>query len=426
MKKYLFLMLLPLFTACGEADGPQREKPDDGTNDVAVTEDVEPLATVTSINVSADEKAVLNALKDVSFKLNKSVADNFDNVFIESENGNYCISPISVVSCLSLIANSLDSPAKEEMVKTLGCKSIEELNILNKKLLQYLPAPENGVDMRIANSVWHHNLYTVTAPYRQLMADNFGSPVYKRDFDDKATVDDVNTWIDRSTNGMITEFLTSIPHNCSIMWYNAIYFEGKWVNKFKADDTVKAIFNGSEKKSTVDMMKKTECIDYAEASGLKMASIPFDGMNYSLDIILPADEKDNAGALPDAETYQAMIDAAQVCKVNISLPKFKTESTALLTPVLSKMGMPQQHLRLTGIGFPDNYAENELLIGQKAKFEVDEEGAKAAAVTGGMVTGSGEEVKYEEKNMTVDRPFFYIIRNHRTGALVMMGYIKNL
>ncbi|MDE6334617.1 MAG: hypothetical protein K2L77_08235, partial [Muribaculaceae bacterium] len=144
MKKYLFLMLLPLFTACGETDGPQREKPDDGTNDVAVTEDVEPLATVTSINVSADEKAVLNALKDVSFKLNKSVADNFDNVFIESENGNYCISPISVVSCLSLIANSLDSPAKEEMVKTLGCNSIEELNILNKKLLQYLPAPETG------------------------------------------------------------------------------------------------------------------------------------------------------------------------------------------------------------------------------------------------------------------------------------------
>lgn len=412
--------------ACSETEGPQHENPDNESNDVAVTEDVEPLPTVKSIDVSADEKTVLNALKDVSFKLNKSVADNFDNVFVESENGNYCISPISVVSCLSLIANSLDSPAKEEMVKALGCNNIEELNVLNNKLLQYLPAPENGADMRIANSVWLHNLYTVTDAYRQLMADNFGSPVYRRDFDDKATVDEVNAWIDRSTNGMITDFLTSIPHNCSIMWYNAIYFEGTWTKKFKADDTVKAIFNGSETKSTVDMMKKTECIDYAEASGLKMASIPFDGMNYSLDIILPADEKDDVNTLLDAETHQAMIDASQVCKVNISLPKFKTESTALLTPVLSRMGMPESNLRLTGIGFPDNYTENDIQIGQKAKFEVDEEGAKAAAVTGGLVTGTGEEVKYKEIDLAVDRPFFYIIRNHRTGALVMMGNVKNL
>lgn len=425
--KYLSIMLLPLLMACSsETDGPQPEDPDNKPNNEVVAEDVEPLPTMKSIDVSVDEKEVLNALMDISFKLNNSVAENYNNVFVEAENGNYCISPISVVSCLSLIANSLDNPAKEEMVKALGCSSVEELNVLNKKLLQYLPAPENGVDMRIANSVWYHNLFSVTDEYRQLMAENFGSPVYKRDFKDEGTIDEVNSWIDRSTNGMIKDLLTSIPRNCTIMWYNAIYFEGEWIKKFKAEDTVKANFNGSETKSIIDMMKKTEYIDYAEVSGLKMASIFFEGMKYSLDIILPTDEKEDVNNLLSAEAYQAMIDASRIHKVNLSLPKFKAESTALLTPVLNKMGMPHQHLHLTGIGFPEDYTAYELQIGQKAKFEVDEDGAKAAAVTGGMTTSTGEEPEYKEIDMVVDRPFFYIIRNHKTGALVMMGNVKNL
>ncbi|MBO5267532.1 MAG: hypothetical protein J6B13_02065 [Muribaculaceae bacterium] len=427
MKKALFLMLLPLLMACSnETDGPQQEDPDNKPNDKVVAEDVEPLPTLKSIDVSADEKEVLNALMEVSFDINSSLAQQLELSHIENNNSNYCLSPISIVACMSLIANSLDSPKKEEMVKMLGCDNIEELNMLNKKLLQYLPAPENGVDMRIANSTWYHNGLSVTDAYRNLMADNFGAPVYGRNFKDIATPAEMDSWIEKNTNGMIKDIIKGIPNSIMIMWINAMYFEGCWSRKFDVANTTKATFNGTNGESTVEMMKKTEVMEYAETMGLKMVSIPFKGENYYLDIILPTDDQNDVTTLLNTERYKALINDQENHKINLELPKFKQEMTADLSTVLTSMGMPHHDLRFTGIGFPENYVYNNIDVLHAAKFEVDENGAKAAAVTVSTVTSTGEEPEYKEIDMVVDRPFFYIIRNHRTGALVMMGNVKNL
>lgn len=41
------------------------------------------------------------------------------------------------------------------------------------------------------------------------------------------SVDEVNQWVENTTNGHIPNFLESIPHDVVLMLMNAVYFKGK-------------------------------------------------------------------------------------------------------------------------------------------------------------------------------------------------------
>ena len=71
--------------------------------------------------------------------------------------------------------------------------------------------------------------------------------------------------------------------------------------------------------------------------------------------------------------------------------------------------------RISTIG--DIYIGNVM---QKTFVKVDEEGAEAAAVTSVMLeaTAAGPPVI---KNMKIDRPFFYAIRENSSGNILFIG-----
>jgi len=65
----------------------------------------------------------------------------------------------------------------------------------------------------------------------------------------------------------------------------------------------------------------------------------------------------------------------------------------------------------------------ELLISavvHKAFISVDEEGTEAAAATGVAVATSALEKHVE---LTVDRPFVFLIRDNETGAILFAGRV---
>jgi serpin B len=112
-------------------------------------------------------------------------------------------------------------------------------------------------------------------------------------------------------------------------------------------------------------------------------------------------------------------------KVNLDLPKFTFETpTFELDPYLKAMGLSAAF---------ENYAdfsgmrlEKDLKIGtalHKAKIIVNEEGTEAAAVTviGMVKTTSMPSPITPILKITVDRPFYYFIKDNLTGTILFMG-----
>lgn len=73
---------------------------------------------------------------------------------------------------------------------------------------------------------------------------------------------------------------------------------------------------------------------------------------------------------------------------------------------------------------------NELLplkVSHQTYICVDEEGTELAAVTGGeMGMPLPDEDNTPKVKVDFNRPFMYIIRNSRTGAILMAGVVTNL
>jgi serpin B len=109
--------------------------------------------------------------------------------------------------------------------------------------------------------------------------------------------------------------------------------------------------------------------------------------------------------------------------VNLSLPKFGTESKVDLKDILVAMGMPA--------AFDPNLAdfsgitrEEQLYITaviHQANIDVDEKGTTAAAATAvvmGRTSAPGDVV-----TLRVDRPFLFALRDVPTGTILFLGRV---
>jgi len=111
-------------------------------------------------------------------------------------------------------------------------------------------------------------------------------------------------------------------------------------------------------------------------------------------------------------------------RVELSLPKFKTEATYDLKEQLIKMGMP---VAFTGNADFSGISENENLfidkVIHKAYIDVNEEGTEAAAAT--AVTMRKTSMMLEDAVFKADHPFIYIIKDNETNTILFIGRLMN-
>jgi serpin B len=110
----------------------------------------------------------------------------------------------------------------------------------------------------------------------------------------------------------------------------------------------------------------------------------------------------------------------------IELPKFNLEYSANLNNALTSLGMGTAFDPATanfgGMSSRQLYIS---FVDHKAFVEVNEEGTEAAAATDvGMTLGlGGPHIDYHY--FTVNRPFFFEIRDDRSSSILFMGAISS-
>ena len=118
------------------------------------------------------------------------------------------------------------------------------------------------------------------------------------------------------------------------------------------------------------------------------------------------------------------------------MPKFEFRSQFGLSEILSKMGMPDafddqmaDFSGMDGASCPPMDDDPCLIISDvihEAFVLVNEEGTEAAAATASIVYVETESIAPPPIEVTVDRPFIFLIRDRATNAIVFVGRVVQL
>lgn len=342
----------------------------------------------------------------------------------------FSVSPTSYSIFLSMMANTADGELRAQLLDAMGTQDLATLNSLSKKLMDYLPANEDGAKLFVANKMWLSQKYEAPEAFRTMMSEVFSADVDKADFDSPFTKELINRWVKDKTKGMISSILDRPWESYKplpFMTVNAVYFNGVWPETFDVKNTVREPFNGTNGVKDVAMMHTNKQFMYAAKDGVALVQLPFRNGTARLEVYLPEEGVSVASVAVNADLRKKLNASVDIYNVKLSLPRFETSySIETNIDILSRIGVTAYNAAdFSPAGVP-GVSPFDLI--HKTAMKLDETGAKAAAVTGNQIDISngegGSGVRFV--TMNVDRPFFYIIRHVMTGAVLMAGSVSNI
>ena len=353
----------------------------------------------------------------------------FNEIRKTEQDKNIFISPFSISVALAMTLNGASGETEQAMINTLQLQGLnsESINVGYAQLQGTLKASDPKVTLTIANSLWARQGVPFNKGFLQQNSQFFGAEISTLDFTDRSAPRKINNWVNTNTKGKIQEIIDQIDPNMVLYLINAIYFKGTWETEFDPVWTRERTFHpatGGEKQ--VPMMMRTGAYLYHQGENFQAISLPYGNEQMSMYIFLPDRKSDLNTFLGnlDAENWENWISQFHKDTVNIVMPKFKLKYGTTLNDTLNALGM--------GIAFKSELADFTRMaslddnlylakIDHKAVIEVNEEGTEAAAVTSvGIETAFAPPLPID---FTVDRPFFFAIRDSQTQTVLFMGVV---
>ena len=341
---------------------------------------------------------------------------------------NVVISPLSISYALSMTLNGANSATRDSMIKALRMKDITigEQNQSYKDLTAALLSVDKRVLISIANSVWIENNFVVKKPFTDILTGFYSAESRSFDISDATVPSQINSWIEKKTNGLIKDMIDKLNDNTVMLLINAIYFKGKWNIQFDINATTNRTFTRTDGSNvTAPTMHQTETQKIYQGNGFTLAELAYGQGNFVIDILLP-DNNSLASVTPllTVTGFKNMENNLSARKVNLYFPRFKYGYKKTLKEVLSVMGM---RIAFTDAADFSNISDLSLLINEvthQAFIETNEEGTEAAAATvvdiGLTSIGPDTPVLID-----VNRPFIYFIRETTTNSILFMGKVAD-
>ena len=349
---------------------------------------------------------------------------------LATKEGNLFLSPASISTALAMTYAGARGETANEMAKTLHFTLDEpKLHPALGDILFDLNAQgkSQGNKLSVANALWAQKGQAFQPEFVKLNKDNYGAGLNEVDFQ-KATEQarqTINAWVAKQTQDKIKDLLAEgfLTPQTRLVLTNAIYFKGKWDNKFMKEATRDAPFQMNAKdKVNVPLMTQTEKFNYFDGGTFQALQLPYEGKDLSMVILLPQ-KVDGLAALEKsltAEQLTTWLGKLHKKEVIVSLPRFQLTSEFSLKETLSQLGMPlafSPKADFSGIdGEKDLYLS---AVVHKAFVDVNEEGTEAAAATAVGIKALAAPAS--PPIFRADHPFVFLIRDERTGSILFLG-----
>ncbi|KAI4898732.1 hypothetical protein NFI96_024109, partial [Prochilodus magdalenae] len=335
-----------------------------------------------------------------------------ENLKANSEQPNIIISPLSVSLALSQLALGARNETEEVLFQHLHADTVPCYHKSLKSLLHHVRKSA----LQIASRIY---LQAGFQPKQEFIQDSL--KIYDSEPAILTELEEVNEWVEKSTNGQVTDFLSSLPPNLVMMLINAVHYKGEWLTRFDPLFTSSEPFYIDENLVvSVDMMlgpKYPLSIFTDNELDAQVARFRFKG-NMSLVIVMPMTGNVNVTAIAAKLNVSNLYSRfPRERNMQVKLPKFKLDFSQELDEALISMGLGELFTRpnLAGI------AEGPLLVSNvqhKSSMEINEEGAEAAATTSLVISRSN-------LSFTVNQPFFLALMDDSSQTPLFLGVISN-
>lgn len=374
----------------------------------------------------------VNALDDLSSQ-NADVTDFAIRLFKASEESgkNTLISPLSVLCALAMTANGAEEETLRQMEEVLGMTA-EDLNLYLYSYMQNLSQGEK-YKLSLANSIWftEDESFTVNQDFLQTNADYYGADIYKAPFNDQ-TCKDINNWVKKNTDEMISEILDEIPAEAVMYLVNALAFEAEWSSIYEETQVRDGQFTKDDgTKQDVELMYDSVGIYFEDekATGFMRS---YSGGKYAFVAMLPNEGVSVSEYIAslDGESLNALLSNPQYTTVDTAIPKFETEYSVEMSDILKGMGMTDafdiESADLDGLG---TSTMGELYISRvlhKTFISVGERGTKAGAATVVEIECGSAMMPEDPKEVILDRPFVYMLIDCENNIPFFIGTMMDV
>jgi serpin B len=351
---------------------------------------------------------------------------------LRNRNGNLFFSPESISTALAMAYAGARGNTASEMAKTLHFTVPQpQLNPAMGALLSELNAVHDGYQLTLANALWAQQDYTFLDNFLQLLKTDYGAGLNQVDFKGatEAARLTINQWVEQKTQDKIKDLLQpgTLAPSTRLVLTNAIYFKGDWQTQFDKTQTSDEDFYPSPAQTKkAAFMHRIGSFNYFDGGSFQILEIPYKSKELSLVVLLPKD-RNGLPALEQSLTAsnmrQWLSQVAQLDKVIVALPKFKSTQQFELGATLGAMGMAQAFTG--GADFSGMTGKHDLAISEvihKAYIDVNEEGTEAAAATAvGMRAMAMRGPVEQPPVFRADHPFIFVIRDNRSSSILFMG-----
>jgi serpin B len=349
---------------------------------------------------------------------------------VQSNSGeNVSVSPMSLALALTMLQNGAGG-------KTLaGIRAALHTGALDGTALDAgwaalvndwkAAAASSGFALQSANSLWLSPSLQTKAGFMAALATYFDSGVWRVDFTKSSAADAINQWTSQQTNGRIPKLFDQLDPSTLAVLANAVYFKAAWAQPFEADNTHPGTFTtegGAQ--STASFMSETGELPASTTSKYDAVELPYKGGRFAALAIMPTEGSlDQFVQGLDAQSLGDIAAGLETGTVQLQMPKFTTTSTLNLNGPLTAMGMGDAFSGQADFSALSPTPLQVTQVVQRVFLKVAEKGTEAAAATGTAMAGTA--MRAETKQITLDHPFLFLIRDTKTGAILFASEVQH-
>ena len=360
--------------------------------------------------------------------------------------GNLFYSPYSISLALAMAYGGARGATESQIAETLRFNLPQDrlhpaFNALDLDLAsRNMEKRDERFELNIANSVWGQQGHGFLDRYLDTLALNYGSRLRNVDFRRRPhdARQSINDWVSDETGGRIEDLIApnAIDRFTRLVLANAVYFRAEWQRSFDERATSRGTFYAPEgTESKVEMMRQMESFPYTRGDDYQAVELPYRGGDVSMIILLPdAGEFIGFEISLDSDLVSSIAEGLESRRLRLTMPKFQLDASLGLVDTLGAMGMPdafdEKKAEFQGMdGLSCLAGDDECLsisdVVHQAHLSVDEAGTEAAAATAVMVGVTSAEPQ-EPIELTIDRPFVFLIRDRETGTILFLGRVVEL
>ncbi|MBR1797698.1 MAG: serpin family protein [Clostridiales bacterium] len=378
--------------------------------------------------VSFNEQDFNSDYNSYSFRLMSQVLSG------EDSDANVMVSPASIMFAMDLAAAGANGDTLTQITDLYAEGSDpQEQQAFAAAMMNRINASEDVV-FNTANAIWTNDNRMssgLNPDYQDYVEEYFDAQANQEAFS-MDTVNEINSWIEENTNGMIDHVLDDLEPEAIAVLVNAIAFEGNWAEAYEDYQVQTMSFTtASGEDIDVDMLCDETSVYYESDKATGFIKY-YEGGQYAFLTMLPSDESISANEFLSgftAEDYNDFINSRTYeYQVYTRLPEFDYDYDTNLNRVLMSLGVTEafdeDNADFTGIGFADD--GGNIFIGRvlhNTHIELDRNGTRAAAATTIVMLDGTACLPDEEmiRYVYCDRPFAYAIVDTETMNPIFLG-----